>query len=348
MPSILIIDDEKQICETFSDLFCNEGYRVHIALDGDQGIRIARAHHPDIILSDIRMPGINGHEAVKAFRQIPGLAATPIILITGNADLEDMRIGMAAGADDYLAKPIKLTELIDTVRRHLERSRTRRDAAREELIAERRHTGTLLPGNLVDPLHEIIGCASVLEGDANIMSPTHIAEFARDIINGAETLNQRFENFLIYSRLRGGSLSPTPPALTAIHELLTGAARQIARRHHRLETLRFDVAEVSAGISSDLLVKAVSEVIDNACRYSLSGEPIDISLTADDSNFTIKIADFGMGLSECQVAALASDNQSDGYGLRLSRELTALLGGEWTLDNQPKRGCTVSFKFPIT
>lgn len=347
MPSILIIDDEQQICETFSDLFTGEGFRVHVAHDGDQGIRIARAHLPDIILSDIRMPGINGHEAVKVFREIPGLASTPVILITGNADLEDMRKGMESGADDYLAKPVRLDDLVSTINHHLERSKIRRNVAHDELISQRHHTGAILPDNLLDALHEIIGCASVLEGDAHIMTHAEIREFARDVIAGAETLNQRFENFVLYSRLREQSLTINPPESVPLDERLTKAAKQIAQRHHRAKTLRLELDPMFATVSVDLLLKSVSEIIDNACRYSLTSEPIDVSLSAGESSFTIKVADFGTGLTEAQLADLDEDDSSQGYGIKLSRGLTLALGGKWHLDNQPKRGLAVSFEYPL-
>jgi two-component system, sensor histidine kinase and response regulator len=348
MPSILIIDDETNLRETLADLFASEGFRVHVAADGDQGIRIARAQLPDIILSDVRMPGISGHEAVKALRQIPGLAANPIILITGNADLADMHRGMAAGADDYLAKPFKIDDLLATIQRHLDRSQTRRNAAKAELIAHRRHTGTLLPGNLNDPLHEIIGCASVLEADAQVMSPNDITEFSRSIINGAETLKQRIQNFVLYSRLTAHSLVIPAPAAAALHEALTTRARQIARRHHRHETLRFDCDEVVANVNLEFLIKAVAEIIDNACRYSLLSEPIDISLQEDAGKFTIKVTDFGMGLSDKQLTALDDEDTITSYGMKLSRLLTTTLGGRWELDNRVKKGLTVSFTFSST
>lgn len=347
MPSILIIDDEKHICETFGDLFTGHGFRVHIAYDGDHGIRLARAHSPDIILSDIRMPGISGHEAVAAFRQIPGLAATPVILITGNADLADMRKGMTAGADDYLAKPVSLNELLETVQRHLARSKIRREALRTELIAERHHTGNLLPNNLIDPLHEIIGCASVLEGDAHIMAPTDIHDFARNIISGAETLNQRLENFLLHSRLASQSLIISPPENVALDESLSDLAQQTARRHHRVNSLNFSLDPITTAISRELLFKAIAEVIDNACRYSLASEPIDISLVATETDFSINVTDYGMGISEALISRLETADISSGFGLSVSRQLTEILGGKWQLENRPKRGVAVTFTFPL-
>ena len=347
MPTILIIDDEEALCLTLEDFFIGQGFRVHLAHDGAQGVRVARAHHPDIILSDIRMPGIGGHEAVVEFRKIPGLALTPIILFTGNADLTDMRKGMDAGADDYLFKPVKLSELRQTVQRHLDRGKLRSEAARSELVALHRDTGALLPGNLADPLHEIIGCASVMEVEAEVMSRPEISEFARNIINGAETLNQRFENFLLYSRLQSNSLVINPPAETDIQELISQLTKQIARRHHHINTLRLDLDPVIANVSSELLAKAVAEAVDNACRYPLPSEPIDVLLKSKDGKWVITVTDYGMGIPEYQLNDATENPQVQGYGLKLSRLLTEALGGSWVLDNQPKRGVTVTFTFPL-
>ncbi|GAB5560161.1 MAG: response regulator [Synoicihabitans sp.] len=347
MPTILIIDDEKELCTILEDLFTSEGFRVLTAHDGNQGVRIARARHPDIILSDIRMPGLDGHEAVKEFRKIPGLAATPVILFTANADLDDMRTGMKAGADDYLSKPVELDDILRTVRQHLERSKARRDTARAELITHRANTGAWLPTDLVDPLHEIIGCASVLQSDAAVMTPREIGEFASNIVHGAETLNQRFENFLLFSRIQSDLLVINTPRESDVKTLLTESARSIASRHHRVNTLRLELADVTATVSRELMLKAVAEIIDNACRYSLAGEPIDIALAKTEAEFTITISDYGMGIGQDQLQRLEEESVARGCGLLLSRKLTEALGGKWELDNQPKQGAKFTLTFPL-
>ncbi|MBT5902605.1 MAG: response regulator [Opitutaceae bacterium] len=347
MPIILIIDDEKELCAILEDLFSSEGFRVLTAHDGDQGVRIARAQHPDVILSDIRMPGINGHEAVIEFRKIPALTATPIILFTANADLEDMRKGMDAGADDYLSKPVELDDILKTVNKHLGRSAARREETRKELVAQRANTGAMLPIDLVDPLHEIIGCASVLQSDAKLMTEVEISEFSRNIIHGAETLNQRFENFILFSRIQSGALVINPPRMVDLSELVTTTAQQVAGRHHRINTLRLDIEASTAAVSVELLSKALGEIIDNACRYSLSSEPIDVALHATETAFEIIIQDYGMGIGQDQLERLESETITRGCGMLLSRKLTEAMNGSWDLGNRPKHGAKITLRFPF-
>ncbi|MCC5021867.1 MAG: response regulator [Candidatus Synoicihabitans palmerolidicus] len=119
MSTLLLIDDDEGLRMMLGEIFTDDGYRVITDDDGEKSLRLARAHHPDIIVSDIRMPGMNGHEALTELRKSPGLEQTPVILMTGDADLPDMRKGMTGGADDYLPKPFDNLELLRIVRQHL-------------------------------------------------------------------------------------------------------------------------------------------------------------------------------------------------------------------------------------
>lgn len=219
---------------------------------------------------------------------------------------------------------------------------------RAELTAERRHTGNLLTGNLIDPLHEIIGYASVLKGEARIMSPSDIQGFVRNIISGAETLNQRFENFLLLSLIQSHSLIISPPETIALHKALADLAGQTARRHLRANSLRMTLEPVTVAVSSQLLFKAVSKTVDNACRYSTTSQPIDISLSATPTEFSVNLRDHGVGMSERALTRLETDDFTNGFGLRVSQQLTEALGGKWHLESQPGHGVTVTLTVPLS
>ncbi len=83
---------------------------------------------------------------------------------------------------------------------------------------------------------------------------------------------------------------------------------------------------VTASISRELLNKAVSEIVDNACRYSLAGEPIDVGLSASETDFSVTIADYGMGIGQDQLQRLDEESVARGCGLFLSQKLTQALG----------------------
>ena len=344
MKTILIIDDEEPFRLMLEELFTGEGYRVIGAGNGEQGIRLARAHHPDAILSDVDMPEGNGHEALAEFRKTPGLDAIPVIMMTGKADLPGMRKSMELGADDYLAKPFPLPAAINVIEQHLAKSAARREAAAGELKTLRRNLGELLPSDLVEPLHEIVGCASVLEVDSGLLPAEEVRDFAHSILLAAENLNRKIENFVLYSKLETETLETSAGQPVELSKLVREATEQVARRHRRLEMLRFDLTPAQAVIARELLAKVVHEIVDNACRYSIATEPIDVRLSVGEKTFTIVIRDHGMGFPEKATNGTATT--SGHLGLKLAQQLTTALGGTWELDNQPKRGVCAQLTFP--
>ena len=111
MAAILLIEDDE--AQRFFAGFAlkKAGHAVHEAADGHAGVAAARELHPDLIVCDVLMPGMNGDEVLARLRADPGLASVPVILLTALSDLEKLRQGMAAGADDVLTKPYRPAEL---------------------------------------------------------------------------------------------------------------------------------------------------------------------------------------------------------------------------------------------
>jgi PAS domain S-box-containing protein len=116
---ILLAEDNEANVSTFSSYLNAKGYRLIVAKDGEEAIALAKAHTPDIILMDIQMPIMDGLEATKQIRLDPNLGNIPIIALTALAMSGDRERCLEAGANDYLAKPIKLKELNTTIQRIL-------------------------------------------------------------------------------------------------------------------------------------------------------------------------------------------------------------------------------------
>jgi putative two-component system response regulator len=111
-PKILIVDDETITRITIEALLSSENYELHFAENGPQGLSMAAQLQPDIILLDVMMPGMNGFEACKQIRLMPGLTEVPIILVTALDDRESRIAGLKAGADDFITKPFDIHELL--------------------------------------------------------------------------------------------------------------------------------------------------------------------------------------------------------------------------------------------
>lgn len=119
MATILIIEDEGHLRRDISELLGFSGFQTLEAANGSTGIALAQAHHPDLILCDITMPGMDGLQVLEQIRANPATAAIPFVFLTARAEGELREILKRAGADDYLAKPFTLEQLHGVIERNL-------------------------------------------------------------------------------------------------------------------------------------------------------------------------------------------------------------------------------------
>lgn len=113
---ILIVEDTADNRQIMRDLLSSAGYELLEAQNGEEGVAMAKAHRPDLILMDIQLPIIDGYEATRRIKGDPELARTPIIAVTSYALSGDEAKTRAAGCDDYVAKPFSPRQLLLKVR----------------------------------------------------------------------------------------------------------------------------------------------------------------------------------------------------------------------------------------
>jgi PAS domain S-box-containing protein len=113
---VLVIDDDWTSREALTELLKEEGYEVLSAAGGEEGLEAARKHHPDLLLLDMMMPGIDGVEVIRRIRSEPDLRRVRIIALTGDVTRARLQNVFEAGADRFVAKPFRIPELLDSVR----------------------------------------------------------------------------------------------------------------------------------------------------------------------------------------------------------------------------------------
>ena len=118
---VLVVDDDPVILKLLEVNFTMEGFDVVSAIDGVDGLERARIDRPDVVVTDIMMPKMNGIELLEAMRADPDIADIPVILLSAKAMTDDVRAGLDAGADDYITKPFEPLELVDRVNKLLRR-----------------------------------------------------------------------------------------------------------------------------------------------------------------------------------------------------------------------------------
>ena len=108
---ILVVEDNQDNMTLVADVLHSLDYEVIQAFDGEQGVRLAAAEHPDLILMDLSLPRMDGWAATRLIKANPELREIPIIAVTAHAMVGDRERALEAGCDDYVAKPINLREL---------------------------------------------------------------------------------------------------------------------------------------------------------------------------------------------------------------------------------------------
>src|SRR6185436_13618870 len=121
---VLIVDDDRKILDLFVELLELEGYEIATAVDGSEAFELAISFDPDVVVSDVVMPGVGGLELCRHLKEDPRTAYIPVLLISGRIPSDDAGIdGLNAGADDYLDLPFRNEELLVKVARLVERHR---------------------------------------------------------------------------------------------------------------------------------------------------------------------------------------------------------------------------------
>jgi DNA-binding response OmpR family regulator len=130
-PRILLIDDDESICETLTSVLEEHGYKVDSALTGGDAVKKSRSRYYDVALIDIRLPDMDGTTLIEKLEEgNPGIVK---IMITGYPTLENAVESLNRGADGYIIKPFKIDELLETVRKHIERRREAQSLTEEKV-----------------------------------------------------------------------------------------------------------------------------------------------------------------------------------------------------------------------
>jgi CheY-like chemotaxis protein len=146
MALIVVMEDDASTRMLVASVLRKDGHEVLVAEDGVQGLALLQPRLPDLVISDVQMPGMNGFQMLAALRQKPESASLPVILLTSLQERAHMRIGMTTGADDYITKPFRPGELREAVAAQLNKRTVRAslqamavDAAVQQALIEQKH-----------------------------------------------------------------------------------------------------------------------------------------------------------------------------------------------------------------
>jgi phosphate regulon transcriptional regulator PhoB len=147
LAKVLVIDDEKDIVSLLRYHLEKAGFQCLEGMDGAVALRLVREHHPDLLILDLMLPGMDGLEICRHLRQDAATARLPILMLTAKAEEVDRVVGLEVGADDYVVKPFSPRELVARVRAILRRAQEPTDVSLRRIgeleVDESRHSVTV-------------------------------------------------------------------------------------------------------------------------------------------------------------------------------------------------------------
>jgi CheY-like chemotaxis protein len=207
LPStILLAEDDPLIREVTEQTLQSVGYRVVSVQDGQEAIEALQRVRPDLILSDVRMPRIDGFELLQRVRSDHDYRATPFIIMSAKAETSDQRMGMSLGADDYVTKPYLSADLLKTIEVRLARASLVNDRLRHH----QQFLMRVLPHELRTPLSGIIGYADlmVLLGESgDTLTGKDLVDYGQNIGRSGQRLLGIAEDFSLWSWLESAKAS---------------------------------------------------------------------------------------------------------------------------------------------
>lgn len=357
--TILVIEDETIMREACQDILAGQGYRVLTAADGTAGIELTKAHMPDLVLVDIRMPGIEGLEVLRLIGEVdPSIIK---IVITGYATIEYAVASMRNGAYDFLPKPFSPEELRLIVGRGLERRRL--VAEREAALAEKKKMTeffiSIVSHQLQSPLSAVKQYFEVILGDmAGPVSPE-----ARDIITKAD---RRLDDLIALigdwlsfarfdpARVREGFTELDVPALVRRHlEFLAPLISEGAVT----ATVAVDGAPPRVAGDERSLGEVFSNLISNGVKYNRRGGTLAISVAGDGPWCVVRFADTGIGIPEKDIPLIFSEFfrvknpdtsaiKGTGLGLAIVKKIVEAHDGTVDFRTEYGRGTTFTVRLP--
>jgi two-component system, sensor histidine kinase and response regulator len=341
----MVVEDNPGLRQMIVDILSSSGFPVVAFEDAGSALAAARRREPQLIISDIEMPGQSGFELIRELRSDKSLKKVPVIVVSGFGTRAHVRAGMGLGADDYIPKPFTREELVQSVQARLER---------RELIDE-------LDSFAHTVAHDLKGPLAVLKGRLELaVSCLSEGDSSRAAVNldsatkNAERLSTIIDELLLLAGVRKASISSGSVDMNAsLREALDGC--EVVFRQHRAVCAPAPKLPPASG-HAPWITHIWANFLSNAAKYGGPSAQISIGSRFNPETGRVRywVKDCGDGIPHdlqsslfVPFARIRSD-RAEGHGLGLSivQRIAGRLGGSVGLESAPGQGALFWFELP--
>ncbi|QRN95145.1 response regulator [Archangium violaceum] len=359
---VLLADDNADMRDYIRRVLSSE-FEVEAVADGQAALESALAHPPDLVLSDVMMPRLDGVGLLRALRAAPHTKDLPILLLSARAGEEATLEGLASGADDYLIKPFSARELLARVRTRFELMRMRQEVARErarvehlmEAVRARDDFLTVASHELKTPLTSFQLNLNAIERGLSHLSQHSVGERLDVARRSVRRLARLIETLLDVSQLTTGRLQLEPERvdLASLVGEVVADSQDEARRQGTSLNVHIE-SPLTGCFDRDRMEQAVHHLVSNALKFG-QGRPVEVSLRSNGNGAVLTVVDHGIGIPPADRAriferferAVSVRNFGGlGLGLWVTRQVVEAHQGAIHVEDTPGGGATFHVQLP--
>ncbi len=362
---ILIVDDVMSNVLLLKTLLGNEKFEIATASHGAQALEMMDTEHPDLVLLDVMMPGMDGFEVAARLKANPATAGVPIIFLTALNSTTDIVKGFKAGASDFISKPFNREELIIRVYHQISLVAAKRIilSKTEELkrtIAGRDKLYSVIAHDLRSPMGSIKMVLNML------ILNLPAEKIGQEMYDLLATANQTTENvFSLLDNLLKWTKSQTGKLSVVYQDFdLTSVADSVIEIFNMVAgvkkiTIEEDKpAEMMVKGDIDMIKTVIRNLLSNAIKFSNAGSKVQVKVTEKDGFAIVSVRDYGCGIDEeSQKKLLHTDihfttfgtnnEEGSGLGLLLCQDFVSKNGGKLWFESKKGEGSLFSFSIPL-
>jgi two-component system sensor histidine kinase/response regulator len=363
---ILAVDDDRINLRIIGGILRHEGYEIAEATSGEQALEVYAEVHPNLVLLDVMMPGIDGFATCRTLKTSYGDKCAPVIFVTAKSEADDVVTGFEAGGVDYLTKPFRPKEVVARIRTHLSNQQlveqqkllveqlSKANAAKDRFLGMCAH-------DLRNPLSSIRGLAELMVEDAIGPLSTEQKEIVQTIHGASQSMLQLVNELLDVATIEAGhlKLAKEPTSVVEIVERSVHLSNiEAAKKNTRIEMVKLST-DPMVDVDRNKIRQVVDNLISNAVKYSPRGSVITVLIHADATGAGFAVRDSGPGIPESERHKLFKDygrlssvptggEKSTGLGLAISRKIVEAHDGTIGVENIPGRGAEFVVRLPLS
>lgn len=362
IPSILLVDDDEVLREMTRTVLEANGYAVTTTASVSAAEAWCEGHTPELIISDVEMPGANGFDFYRSVHTRPAMHDVPFIFLSGHGDIDTVTTGKELGSDDYFTKPVNYPLLLATIKGKMKKRRMVQQKYSTQVEQIKGELFRMISHEMRTPLTTILGATEILADPTSNLSAEDLTGFLTMLQQNSVRLTSMFEDFLTVTRIESGDIAtelpdeplPFSPRSTA-EAALYRMQERAAGRSVRLES-NVPPGDVIIPVYPPHLENILVRLLDNAVKFSPRGATVAVAGSVAPDLVTFSVSDDGPGIAPEHVPAIFDkfyqadrehqEQQGAGLGLFIARRLAELNGGTLGVDSAPGRGSVFTLRFP--